>query len=66
MRKRLLDVICCPDCKSDLELVEEKVDSENEEEVVLEGKLICKVCGREYPIRDGIPILLPPEVGQEV
>jgi uncharacterized protein YbaR (Trm112 family) len=55
MKKDLMEIICCPTCKSDLELTIGKED-ENE---VLEGKLICKHCNVDYPIEDGIPNLLP-------
>jgi len=40
----LLDVLACPDCKSDVEF--------------RDNKIICKGCGRRYPIKDGIPIML--------
>lgn len=41
---RLLEILACPACKS---------------EVVLKGeKLVCVECRRAYPIRDGIPIML--------
>lgn len=42
--KKLLDILACPDCKGDLKLVK--------------NKLVCKKCG-DFPIKDGIPILLP-------
>lgn len=42
--RELLDILACPDCKAD---VEEK-----------ENKIVCKGCGKKYPIRDGIPIML--------
>ena len=42
--KELLDILACPICKTD---------------VRLEGdKIICTECGRRYPIRDDIPIML--------
>jgi len=44
--KELLDILACPACKGDI-----VYDQENE-------KLICQKCGRRYPIRDGIPIML--------
>jgi uncharacterized protein len=47
VKKELLDILCCPDCKGD---VEEK-----------EGKVVCADCGRRYPIKDDIPIMLVEE-----
>ena len=44
--KELLDILACPACKGDI-----VYDQENE-------KLICQKCGRRYPIRDGIPVML--------
>jgi len=42
--KELLDILACPACKAD---------------VRLEGdRIICTRCGRRYPIRDDIPIML--------
>ena len=58
MRRNLLDILACPLCKSDLEVI---VEEENEDEIIT-GKLICKKCGVEYPIEDGIPNMLPPDV----
>jgi uncharacterized protein YbaR (Trm112 family) len=50
-----MDILCCPVCKGDLAL---DVKSEDEKEI-LEGGLLCAVCGVNYPIHDGIPNLLP-------
>lgn len=55
MKRDLLDIICCPVCKGDLDLKEEVI--ENDE--IVSGKLVCKKCGREYPIEEGIPNLIP-------
>ena len=42
--KELLEILACPACKA---------------EVKLEGeKIVCGKCGRRYPIRDSIPIML--------
>ncbi len=42
--KELLDILVCPACKA---------------KVVLEGeRLACANCGRKYPIRNGIPVML--------
>jgi len=56
-----MDILRCPLDKSELEL---EVIRENDEEV-LEGRLVCTECGEEYPIEDGIPNLLPPDMREE-
>jgi len=53
-----MDIICCPMDKQELEL---HVTAEEEGEV-LSGSLVCTECGEEYPIEDGIPNLLPPDM----
>ncbi|MFB6268156.1 MAG: methytransferase partner Trm112 [Halodesulfurarchaeum sp.] len=61
MKADLMDIICCPVDKSDLEL---DVEERNEEEI-LEGTLTCTECGEVYPIEEGIPNLLPPDMRDE-
>lgn len=56
MKRDLMEILCCPVCKGDLEL---KVDVEKDE--ILEGSLFCKACNHRYEIKDGIPDLLPPD-----
>ena len=58
MKKDLMKILCCPVCKGDLDLQIGKEDG-NE---VLEGVLHCVKCNENYPIQDGIPNLLPPEL----
>jgi uncharacterized protein YbaR (Trm112 family) len=58
MRRKLLEILACPICKSDLDV---EVEEEDEEEII-SGKLICRKCELEYPIEDGIPNMLPPEL----
>ncbi len=50
LSKELLDIICCPIDKADL-IYNKKSQT-----------LICTKCKYLYPIREGIPILLPPEM----
>jgi hypothetical protein len=45
--KELLDMLACPICKADLRL---ESDS---------AALRCTGCGRLFPIRDGIPDMMP-------
>ena len=44
MDEELLKILACPACKADVELKEERI--------------VCTKCGRKYPIRDGIPVML--------
>ena len=53
-----MDILCDPLDKSDLEL---EVDERDGDEII-EGRLIGTVTGEEYPIEDGIPNLLPPDM----
>jgi uncharacterized protein YbaR (Trm112 family) len=58
MRRDLVDILACPICHQPLELhVEQEQDGE-----VLEGRLQCTGCNEEYPISEGIPNLLPPDL----
>ncbi|MBI4428743.1 MAG: Trm112 family protein [Ignavibacteriales bacterium] len=49
LKKELLEILCCPQCKGDLDYrVEQSV-------------LVCKSCGRMYAVKDDIPIMLVDE-----
>lgn len=58
MKESLLDIVCCPVDKHDLELR----DEETEDGEIVAGELVCTECGEVYPIEDGIPNLLPPDM----
>ena len=61
MKESLMEILCCPIDKHDLELdVEERDDEE-----IMEGTLSCAECSEAYPIEDGIPNLLPPDMRDE-
>ena len=45
--KDLFDILACPICKSDLRYNKDKTG------------LVCVKCNKKYPIKKGIPILLP-------
>lgn len=58
MREDLLEILCCPTCKKELTI--EKIEEiENE---IITGTLTCTKCEEKYPIEDGIPNMLPPEM----
>ncbi|MDR5683640.1 MAG: Trm112 family protein [Armatimonadota bacterium] len=43
----LIELLACPVCKA-------PVRSEDD-------RLVCTLCGRRYPVRDGIPVMLVEE-----
>lgn len=45
--QELLAILACPACQGDVELKEEKI--------------VCVKCGRKYPVKDGIPVMLVDE-----
>lgn len=47
--KDLFDILACPMCKADLKYTPKK------------DGLVCTKCKNKYPIKEGIPILLPPD-----
>ena len=49
INKELLEILICPACKGSVKL--------------LDDKIVCGKCGREYPIVNGIPIMLKDEAG---
>jgi uncharacterized protein YbaR (Trm112 family) len=44
--KELLEILACPACKAEVVLDE------------LAARIVCIACGRRYPVRDGIPVML--------
>lgn len=62
MRRDLMDILACPLCKNELTL---HVDREEDGEVI-EGSLHCATDDETYPISDGIPNLLPPDLRREM
>lgn len=61
MKESLLEILCCPMDKHELELTVETT----EDDEILEGTLTCVECGEAYPIEDGIPNMLPPDMREE-
>jgi uncharacterized protein YbaR (Trm112 family) len=61
MKEDLLDILCCPVDKHDLELEA----TEHDDGEIVTGELTCTECGERYPIEDGIPNLLPPDMRDE-
>ena len=49
IKKELMDILVCPIDKSELT---EKEDTK---------ELVCKECGKRYPVKEGIPVMLVDE-----
>ena len=58
MHRDLLEILVCPVTKEPLELTVE----EEEGEEIIRGTLYSHSIDFHYPIEDGIPNLLPPEM----
>ena len=63
MQRDLVEILVCPVTKEPLDLVIDELDPEDENEI-LRGHLYSKSIDFKYPIEDGIPNLLPPEMQQ--
>ena len=50
--QELLDILVCPVDHAKVRVQDEGRDGE---------RLVCEKCGRAYPVRDGIPIMLEEE-----
>ncbi len=49
--KALLEILACPVCKTEV----------RHEESATGERLVCVSCGRAFPVRDGIPVMLVDE-----
>ena len=49
VKKELMDILVCPVDKSELTEKEETKE------------LVCSECGKRYPVKDGIPVMLVDE-----
>jgi len=58
MEKFIIQYLCCPECREDLNLQEEEVVNKK----IKKGKLICRNCKKEYPIIDYIPRFVESEL----
>ncbi|HCE75351.1 MAG TPA: hypothetical protein DEP04_01870 [Dehalococcoidia bacterium] len=60
MKKSFIEIIRCPLCKAKFNLAIECEENND----INAGKLICTGCNEEFPIKNGIPNLLPSELRQ--
>jgi len=60
MRREALTFFACPNCGHVLSLCAEGIREDSGH--VIGGELACSGCGSRFPIRDGVPVLLPNSV----
>ena len=58
MRHDLMEILVCPLCKGELTLTATREETDE----ILEGSLRCEACGETFPIEDGIPNMMPPDL----
>lgn len=61
VRRRLLDYLACPSCEGDLRCEAQQADADE----IIEGRLVCSRCSLAYPIRGGIPRMVPDGLSAE-
>ena len=62
MRETLCTHLCCPDCRSDLDL-----DSHEQDDAeILSGTLSCPACDQRWPIVRGVPRFVPDDLPRDV
>ncbi len=54
MNRVVLGILCCPNCRHDLTLIEKKVADDE----VIDGILKCDNCARSYEIINGVPRMI--------
>lgn len=55
MKRKLMDYLCCPVCKTDLQLDVTAAEEFEGREEITEGELSCTTCSANFPVRGGIP-----------
>lgn len=60
MKPELMEFLVCPLCHAEMTLT---IGTETGGEII-DGSLKCTKCAEKYPIEDGIPNLLPPDMRQ--
>jgi uncharacterized protein YbaR (Trm112 family) len=62
MTNELLEKLCCPMDKHDLDI---NIFTESEEGEIIEALMTCPKCSRYFPVVYGIPIMIPDEYRDE-
>jgi SAM-dependent methyltransferase len=60
MNRRLVEDLRCPLSSHPL-----RVEADDAGDAVAAGELVCDGCGRRWPIRNGVPRLVPPDLAEQ-
>lgn len=52
--RKLIDLLVCPACRGSIEYKDRR------------NLIICMSCGLQYPVRDGIPVMLVEEAAKPI
>lgn len=58
MKRKLLRLLRCPECKSELDIRPDKSAADDAQDSIESGVLECSSCRREYKIIDGIAVFI--------
>lgn len=58
MKRSMLDVLACTECKSPLKVTDETID-EKSGDVIIDAVLVCTECACRYSVIYGVPNMLP-------
>ncbi|MDI6756982.1 MAG: Trm112 family protein [Endomicrobiia bacterium] len=58
MKRKLLGLLRCPVCKSELDIRQDKSAADAAQDSIESGVLECASCRREYKITDGIAVFI--------
>ena len=61
LQEKLLEILACPECKAAVKLAD---GAQAEGQHIHSGTLVCSGCGNTYPIKGGIPRLIPKQLRQ--
>jgi uncharacterized protein YbaR (Trm112 family)/SAM-dependent methyltransferase len=66
MKKRLLELLCCPDCRQENLSLIVYAACDNGMQEILEGEIRCSGCRSRFPVINGIPRMLPSSLRQNL
>jgi uncharacterized protein YbaR (Trm112 family) len=58
MKKKIADILICPVCLPQEITLDTIIKKEDQGDIIM-GEMVCRVCGKVYPIKDGMAFLNP-------